>query len=200
MYIPFKLKKFLLIIRRSSNIMLKLVIIDQAVKWWFINYFISNKVSSLKITSFLHMVESWNYGISFGLLRHYYQYSNMLFSVLNSAITIYLWSILVRCKSMMEFIGYSFIVGGAVGNLMDRWFRGGVFDFIYFHYKDIGFPIFNLADSFISLGVGVLLYDYYQIKKIVEQRKVVQYNDAVIQSEANRIRELAYKHNMNEGD
>ncbi|WP_341764438.1 signal peptidase II [Candidatus Tisiphia endosymbiont of Beris chalybata] len=200
MRIPPKLKKFLLIIRRSSSIMFKLVIIDQLVKWWFIGYLRNRAGLTLEITSFLDMVYSWNYGISFGLLRNYYQYSNMLFLVLNSAITIYLWSILVRSKSVIEFIGYSFVVGGAVGNLIDRFINGAVFDFIYFHYNNVGFPIFNLADSFISLGVIILLYDYYQTKKTVEQKNVVQYNNSLIQSEADRIRELTYKQNMNEGD
>lgn len=151
--------------------MFKLVIIDQLIKWWFIGYLRNRTGLTLEITSFLDMVYSWNYGISFGLLRNYYQYSNMLFLVLNSAITIYLWSILVRSKSVIEFIGYSFVVGGAMGNLIDRFINGAVFDFIYFHYNNVGFPIFNLADSFISLGAIISLYDYYQTKKTVEQKK-----------------------------
>ncbi|KAJ6644825.1 UDP-N-acetylmuramoylalanine--D-glutamate ligase, partial [Pseudolycoriella hygida] len=142
----------------------------------------------LQVTSFLDIVYSWNYGISFGLFRNYYQYSNMLFMVLNSAIIAYLWGILMRATSILGFVGYSFVVGGAVGNLIDRFINGAVFDFIYLHYKEMGFPVFNLADSFISLGVIILLYDYYQTKKFVEQKNTLHYNDAVIHQEAERIR------------
>ncbi len=195
MYLPFKfkLRKFWLTIRQSSKIVIKLVIIDQVVKWWFIGYLRNRPGLTLEITSFLDMVYSWNYGISFGLLRNYYQYSNMLFSVLNSAIIVYLWGVLLQCKSILGFIGYSFVIGGALGNLIDRFINGAVFDFIYFHYQDIGFPVFNLADSFISAGVIVLLYDYYRFKKIVAQKNIILYNNALVHHEAERIRSLALK-------
>lgn len=197
MYIPFKLRKILLIIRSSSRIIVKLTIIDQLVKWWFMSYLRDKPSLSLEVTSFLDMVYSWNYGISFGLFRGYYQYSNRLFMVVNSAIVAYLWCILLKCKTPLSFIGYSFIIGGAIGNLIDRFINGGVFDFIHFHYKDFAFPTFNLADSFISLGVVILLCDYYKTKKIVEQKKAVQYNDEAIQAAAERIRQLDDKKNIN---
>ncbi|XVN43218.1 MAG: signal peptidase II [Candidatus Rickettsia vulgarisii] len=194
MRIPFTLRKILLIIRSSSRIIVKLVIIDQVVKWWFISYL---KGSSLQVTSFLDIVYIWNYGISFGLFGEYYQYSNRLFMIVNSAIIGYLYYILLKCKTPLSFIGYSFVIGGAIGNLIDRFINGGVFDFIRFHYKDFYFPVFNLADAFISLGVFILLCDFYETKKIVERKKAVQYNDATIQAEVERIRQLDDKKNIN---
>lgn len=197
MNIPFKLKKILLIIRQTSRIAIRLVIIDQVVKWWLIGYLRARPNLTLKITSFLDMVYSWNYGISFGLMRNYYQYSNRFFIVTNIIIVGYLWYLLLKCKRMTSFIGYSFVVGGAIGNIIDRIINGAVFDFIYFHYQDFGFPIFNLADSFISLGVILLLCDYYKSKKIVEQQKDVAYNLGLIQAESDRIRELDFSKDIN---
>jgi signal peptidase II len=197
MRISFKLKKILLIIRQTTHIAVKLVIIDQVTKWWFMGYLREKPNLTFEITSFLDMVYSWNYGISFGLMRNYYQYSNRLFIVINTAIVGYLWYLLLQCKTMTSFVGYSFVIGGAIGNIIDRFINGAVFDFIYFHYKNFGFPIFNLADSFISLGVIFLLYDYYKFKKIVEQQKDVEYNQGLIQAESDKIRDLDCSKDIN---
>ena len=51
------------------------------------------------------------------------------------------------------------IIGGALGNILDRVRHGAVVDFLYFHYRDYGFPAFNLADSAISIGVTLILID-----------------------------------------
>jgi signal peptidase II len=52
------------------------------------------------------------------------------------------------------------VIGGALGNLFDRIFRGAVFDFLYFHYHGFSFPAFNLADSFITIGACFFIYSY----------------------------------------
>lgn len=197
MVIPLTFKKFLLIIRQSSLIILKLVILDQVTKSLFMNYLRKTPGLTLEITSFLDIVYSWNYGISFGMLHQYYQYSNMFFAAVNSLIIIYLWSVLLRCKTMTGFVGYSFVVGGAVGNLLDRLINGGVFDFIHFHYKDFSFPVFNLADTFICLGVLFLLHDHYKTKKIVEHERKLKYTELAIEKQAERIRQLDFKDNIN---
>lgn len=187
------IKKIWLIIVRNLSIVLKLVIIDQFSKWWFISSLRYRDGMTLEVTSFLDMVYTWNYGISFGLLRDYYQYSNSLFIVINTIITAYLWYVLLHSKTMSSFVGYSFVIGGAIGNLIDRFINGAVFDFIYFHYKDIGFPVFNLADSFISLGVLFLIHDYYKLKKTVEVEKELEYNRSLIESGAEKIRKAYFE-------
>lgn len=183
MLLNHRLYKKLLIIYQTSKIALRLIIIDQITKWWFILYLKQKPGLMIKVSSFLDFVYVWNYGISFGFFKQYYQYSNYLFISLNSLITLYLWRLLLSCSSAISFIGYNFIIGGAIGNLIDRIYRGAVFDFIYFHYHTYSFAVFNLADSFISIGVALILYEHYKNKKIVEKKDDKLYDAVASQAE-----------------
>jgi signal peptidase II len=108
----------------------------------------------------------------------------------NVIITSYIWYLLLKCKNALEFVGYSFIIGGAIGNLIDRIYRGAVFDFIYIHYKQYGFSVFNLADSFITLGALCIVSFYYkERKRQIALEEYKNYNDELTQ-EAQKIRDL----------
>lgn len=181
-------KKLYLVFARSSRIIITLVIIDQLTKWWFINNLRWKPGLTLKVTAFLNMVYTWNYGISFGLIRDYYQYSNILFLITNTIIVCYLYYLMMSSKTIGAFAGYSFVIGGAIGNLMDRSFRGAVFDFIHFHYQEYSFPVFNIADCFITLGVIILVEDYYSAKKNIEEKAKENYDKAQIEAMAEKIR------------
>ena len=139
--------------------MLTLVAIDYYSKDLVAGYLEHTKGYVKDVTSFFGLVHSWNYGISFGLFSHYYQYSNLVFMVLNFLIVMYLCFLLHHSSTVASLAGYSLIIGGALGNLLDRVVNGAVFDFLYFHLWQYHFPVFNLADVFISLGVVVLIYD-----------------------------------------
>lgn len=156
-------------LRKASYIIIILVIIDQVSKSYLIHILPNTSNRIISLTSFLDIVYIWNYGISFGILRDYYQYSNMLFMILNSLIVLYLYYHITIINTLISFLGYSVIIGGALGNLIDRFFRGAVFDFICFYYKDIFFPIFNLADSFIFIGVLLVLFDNYFNKQLINK-------------------------------
>ena len=71
-------------------------------------------------------------------------------------------------KERLEGFAYDLVIGGAVGNIFDRIIRGGVFDFIYFHYESYGFPVFNLADTFISIGFFIII-----CTNIIEKQKPI---------------------------
>jgi signal peptidase II len=185
-----KLKKIYITLARSSRIIITLTIIDQITKWWFINKLRYKPGLVLKVTSFLDIAYSWNYGISFGLLRDYYQYSNACFIVTNSIIVCYLYYMMMRSTTISGFAGYSLVIGGAIGNLIDRFIRGAVFDFIHFHYQVYSFPIFNLADCFITIGVLVLIEDYYSTKKILEEKTKSDYDEAQIEALAEKVRKV----------
>lgn len=139
---------------------LAFIILDQASKSFLITYLKTRPNYILEISPILDFVYAWNYGISFGLFREYYQYSNTAFLILNSLIVIYLIFLVIKTNSCLSRYGLILIIGGALGNLIDRVFRGAVFDFIYLHYQEYSFPAFNLADSFITIGATFFIYDY----------------------------------------
>lgn len=139
---------------------LAFIILDQASKSFLITYLKTQPNYILEILPILDFVYAWNYGISFGLFREYYQYSNTAFLILNSLIVVYLIFLVIKTNSCLSRYGLILIIGGALGNLIDRVFRGAVFDFIYLHYQEYSFPAFNLADSFITIGATFFIYDY----------------------------------------
>ena len=139
---------------------LLLAIIDQISKNLLISYFDSQIDITIEILPILDFVYAWNYGISFGLFSKYSNYSNIIFLALNSIIVIYLYKLMLKAKTNLSSFAFMLVIAGAIGNIIDRIIYGAVFDFIYFHYNDLAFPAFNAADSFISIGAGLLIYDY----------------------------------------
>lgn len=108
----------------------------------------------------LKLVAFMNKGVSFSLFAEYAS-SNQIFLFLNSAIVILLLALLYSARNMLQTVSYGLIIGGAIGNLLDRYYYGAVRDFIFFHYNEYSFPAFNLADSFIFVGVFLIIYDQF---------------------------------------
>lgn len=152
--------------------MFALIAIDQISKSFFIAYLKTEPGYILELLPILDCVYAWNYGISFGLFREYYQYSNIAFLILNSFIIIYLCYVTIETKAGLAQTGLLLIISGAIGNLIDRIFRGAVFDFIYFHYQDLSFPAFNMADSFITIGACFFIYEHLFGKKTCSEKNI----------------------------
>lgn len=142
-----------------------LACIDQFTKSFMITFLKTQTGMIYKLTSFLSFVFAWNHGISFGFLGQYYQYSNYIFLVVNCMIVGYLIAILKDMHKGIQVTGVAIIIGGACGNIIDRILRGAVFDFIYFHYDNYGFPAFNLADAFINFGVFLVIISLFRSSK-----------------------------------
>lgn len=153
----------------SRNTIIYLIIIvsgavlDQLSKTYLINI-LPQLGYEIDVAPFVKIVYAWNYGISFGLFADYYQYSNYIFTSINILIVLYLVYLLKYSNEYNHF-ALSLIIGGAIGNLIDRVIRGAVFDFLYFHYDLYSFPAFNIADSLISFGALIFLIDFYRQKK-----------------------------------
>lgn len=77
--------------------------------------------------------------------------------LISLSLCIWLCYIISQSNDRTEHISYSLIIGGALGNLMDRFLYGGVVDFLQFHIKKDSFPAFNVADSAIVIGVALVL-------------------------------------------
>ena len=118
-------------------------------------------VKNLISSAFFDCVFAWNHGASFSLFAEYHQYSNTGFFILNSLITLYMIWLFITSKYIMEVFSYSLLIGGALGNLIDVIMHGAVFDFIRIHYTNYDFPIFNLADSYITIGSILLLLQFF---------------------------------------
>ena len=154
------LKKFIISV---ILILFVTITLDQLTKYIaFINLFKDKQV--LIINNFLNFRPVWNDGISFGMLQGYGNFGRISFIII--AISISLWIILYSKKlNMIGFVGYNMIAGGALGNVIDRLIHGKVIDFIDLHYKEYHWPTFNMADSFIFIGVLLFIYNELKVFK-----------------------------------
>ncbi|MBS0185034.1 MAG: signal peptidase II [Proteobacteria bacterium] len=107
------------------------------------------------ITSFFNIVERWNRGISFGMLGEQ-NLSPYVFVFLTGIICLFLFVWFLKEKTPLMAVSLGLIIGGALSNAYDRLTIGAVFDFLEFHISRYYWPAFNLADSTIVLGVGLL--------------------------------------------
>jgi len=133
------------------------ILLDQLTKYIaFIVLFKEKQV--LIINHYLNFRPVWNDGISFGMLQGYGNFGRISFIMI--AITISFWIIIYSRKlNIIGFVGYNMIAGGALGNVIDRLIHGKVIDFIDIHFKEYHWPTFNMADSFIFIGVLLFLYN-----------------------------------------
>ena len=137
--------------------------IDIYTKRLVFNYI--DEASAIEINSFLNLVKVWNRGISFGMFN-WAENSRLIFTILQSfiALIILIWGLFNQQKKMITPLGL--IVGGAFGNVIDRFLMGAVADFIDFHIYDYHWPAFNFADSAVFIGVSlILLFDLFAKNK-----------------------------------
>lgn len=140
------------------------VVLDQASKLYFINFFKGNLKKEIVILPVLKIVEVWNRGVSFGMFSNLHN-ANFIFLGLSSLVVLFIFYLVHTSIVFLETLAYSLIIGGALGNMIDRLRSEAVFDFIYFHINDHYFPAFNVADSSICLGAGLFILSLIIYKK-----------------------------------
>lgn len=115
----------------------------------------------VELTSWLNMTLAHNYGAAFSFLSDAGGWQRWLFTGLASVVTLVLivWLFRLSAREKLTAAALGLIIGGAVGNLVDRINHGYVVDFIDVYYRDWHWPAFNLADSAITCGVALLLID-----------------------------------------
>jgi signal peptidase II len=115
----------------------------------------------IELTSWLNMTLAHNYGAAFSFLSDAGGWQRWLFTGLASVVTVVLvvWLLRLPANEKLTAAALSLVIGGAVGNLIDRIVNGYVVDFIDVFYQDHHWPAFNLADSAITCGVILLLVD-----------------------------------------
>jgi len=115
----------------------------------------------VELTQWLNMTLAHNYGAAFSFLSDAGGWQRWLFTALAAVVTLVLlvWLIRLPATEKLTAAALGLIIGGAVGNLIDRSINGYVVDFIDVYYHDWHWPAFNLADSAITCGVILLLID-----------------------------------------
>jgi len=116
------------------------------------------------IQNFFHFTYITNDGMAFGIN---FPFGYFIFTTVSILLTVflfwYLWS--VRNHSIIIRLGIGLIIAGAIGNLIDRIFLGEVIDFLDFMIGDFHWYVFNLADSYVTVGMGLVLFDSIVLEK-----------------------------------
>ena len=139
-------------------IALTVVAFDQATKMWALESFFSPP-RIIEVLPWFNLVPVWNTGISFGMLADYSDWMPGIISGLTIIISLVLLAWLFLAVSVSIKLALSLILGGAVGNIIDRIRFGAVIDFVDIHFFDFHWPAFNVADSAITIGVALFLLD-----------------------------------------
>ena len=138
-------------------------VVDQAAKLWLLFGLDLPARGIVRLTPFLDLVLTWNTGISYGLFRQEGPFGQGALLTLKAVAVVLLWIWLARTSSRLAALSLGLIIGGAIGNAIDRLAYGAVADFVLFHVTTATFSfnwyVFNLADVAIVAGVIGLLFE-----------------------------------------
>ncbi len=118
----------------------------------------------IPLTPFLNLVKVYNRGVSFGMFSNL-AYAQVILAIMASIIVLVILYFLAKTKNKIIAYSFAFIIGGALGNIIDRIINGAVADFIDVYIGVYHWPAFNLADIFITIGAMLLIYDEFFNKK-----------------------------------
>ena len=135
------------------------LILDQGTKLWLVYSFDLAANGPVHLLPVLDIVLVWNRGISYGLFQQDGDLGRWILALFTVAATIGLWVWSVRAQNRFIALALALIIGGAIGNGIDRLAFGAVVDFVHFHVGSFSWYVFNLADVWIVAGVAGLLYD-----------------------------------------
>lgn len=146
-------------------IALNVLFIDQLTKFMMLNYVLTES-PVVKLTSFFNLVYAWNTGVSFSMFSNSGTAGTIALCLVALLIVAALLWWLHKEPVRIVRIGLGMIIGGALGNIVDRVRLGAVFDFLDFHIGTHHWPAFNAADSFICSGAAIIiLYSIFHPEK-----------------------------------
>jgi signal peptidase II len=146
--------------RTGALLALLIAGLDQASKWWIVTS-VMVPVRQIEVTSFFNIVMVWNRGITFGLFGNTPGVTRWVLTGVSVVIVVILAVWMWRVSRPWVAAALGAVIGGAVGNVIDRIYYGAVADFLDFHMGQWHWPAFNVADSAIVLGVCVLMLDAF---------------------------------------
>jgi len=141
------------------------LVLDQASKLWLLHVFDIGRRGTVRVTPFFDLVLALNIGISFGWLQNDGQAAQLALMAVKALAVVALAIWMARSHTFLATVALGLIIGGAIGNGIDRLAYGAVVDFALFHIEIAGttynWYVFNLADVAIVAGVAALLYDSF---------------------------------------
>ncbi len=144
---------------KAFYLLVFILICDQLSKWWIVND-VMRTPHAEKITGFLNFVLVWNKGVTFGFLSQIaHDYMPWILTGAAVLILFLLGRWLWRTSSTLVALSLGAIMGGAIGNVIDRVRFSGVVDFLDFHYNEYHWYAFNIADAAIVVGVTFLILE-----------------------------------------
>ena len=135
------------------------LVLDQISKWWVLSVFDLPSRGVVEVLPFFNLAMVWNRGVSFGLMAADGDLGRWLLVGLTVAISVGVLVWLRRATDVLTVLGLGLILGGAIGNIIDRIAYGAVADFVQLHAFGYSFYVFNVADAGITIGVALLLWD-----------------------------------------
>jgi signal peptidase II len=134
-------------------------VVDQLVKTWVVvDLGLRERGDQIEVVPFFNLTRENNYGVSLGMLTADSMETRWLLVALTSAIALFVAIWMLREKALGDVAALAMILGGAVGNIRDRWNHGFVIDYADLHFGDFRpFLIFNVADAAITIGVVIIL-------------------------------------------
>ena len=131
------------------------VVLDQIIKGLVETRLVYEEL--VPVLPFLGLYRTWNEGIAFSFFEGLPDVWLVVLTVVIIGFVLYLWSH-APLSHVYARVGFALIIGGAIGNLIDRALLGYVVDYVLFHTPVWSFAVFNLADSFISVGAALIVF------------------------------------------
>ena len=147
-----------MMLKRGLSLAALVSVLDQLSKW-IVLLWIMAPPRVIDVTNFFNLVLVWNRGVSFGFFQSDSIWGPILLSCVTGGIIIFLYFWLRSAETRLTAAALGLVIGGAVGNLIDRIAHQGVVDFLDFHVFGYHWPAFNVADSAITVGVVIIILE-----------------------------------------
>ena len=138
-----------------------IIALDQVSKWWMVSWL--SLYETVVVAPYFNLTMAHNYGAAFSFLADAGGWQKWFFIVLASIVSLVLivWLAKLKSTAKLEAVSLSLILGGAIGNVIDRIYYGYVIDFLDVYYGSYHWPAFNIADSAICIGAVLLIIDTF---------------------------------------
>lgn len=148
--------------RLAFPLALAIFVADQAIKLWALYPFDLGSKGRVPVLPVFDLVLIWNKGVSYGLLQQDTEFGRWALVALHvgASFAIAVW--ITKETQTVSSVGLALILGGAVGNGLDRILHGAVADYALLHWGEVTWYVFNLADAAIVAGVALLLYGAFR--------------------------------------